>query len=588
MRYLVPSPAVGRRPVGPLALARLLASAAAVLALAGCSWITGVPDVDRVSVTVAPNSIAVNGQPASVVGTAYRKDGSVITHTRRTVGFSSTNPGVAPVSGSGTGIVTGVSVGTAWIVGESGGKKDSVQVTVTREPAGDVQLDPAFPRVRVGASATVAVRALSTGGQPLSGFTVACQSNTPTVLGATASGTNCALSGLNVGQAVLRVTINGVTSRDFTVIVENEAPARVLPNIRSPLRVSETVAVPVELRRADGSIIPSAGRVFGYSSSDNSVLSIDQSGVLTARAEGTATVTVTADNVTGTQVVQVTKIPVVEVLLPQNPVFRVGAQNGLRVIPLDSLNRELNTAGRLVTYTSSAPGVIRVSGSGLFEPLTTGTAQLTVRVDSITRTTTATVTAMPVGVVDIDSNFVERNPGGTFQNTATILDSLGRRLTDRRNVWQSNNSAIVSVNAQTGLARAETPGQAIIQAVVERVPGQPGNVFDQGTFTVFASPVARVVVAPTSVSVRAGATTIVSLIAQDAAGNQLFGRTVVATSTNPAVAIADGAGQVRGLSSGTTTIRFQAVDGGGQPQGEAAELTVNVTTTVSAVRKPAP
>jgi len=211
-----------------------------------------------------------------------------------------------------------------------------------------------------------------------------------------------------------------------------------------------------------------------------------------------------------------------------------------------------------------------------------------VRVDSITRTTSARVTLIPVGAVDIDSNFVERNPGGTFQYRATVFDSLGRVLTDRRIVWQSSNSAIVSINASTGLARAETPGQAFIQAVVERVPGFPGNVVDQGTFTVFAAPVARVVVAPTSVTVRAGATTLVSLLAQDAAGNQLFGRTIAATSTNPAVAVADGSGVVRGLTPGTTTIRFQAVDSGGQPQGEAAELQVTVSSTVTAVRKPAP
>jgi uncharacterized protein YjdB len=90
------------------------------------------------------------------------------------------------------------------------------------------------------------------------------------------------------------------------------------------------------------------------------------------------------------------------------------------------------------------------------------------------------------------------------------------------------------------------------------------------------------------VSVRAGGTTLVSVLAQDAAGNQLFGRTVVTTSVNPAVAVAEGSGVIRGLSPGSTTIRFQAVDGGGQPQGEAAELTVTVTSTVSAVRKPAP
>lgn len=587
MRYLVPSSAAGRRPVGPR-VARSLLPAVAAGWLAGCSFITGVPEVDRVRVTVASATIFAGGAGTPIIGEAFDKRGGIVTHRLRIVKFTSSAPTVATVSGSGNGTVLGLAPGTAWIIGESDGKKDSVQVTVQPPQANDIQLDPAFPRVRVGGTATVQVRPTGANGQPLTGFTVACQSSTPTVLAAAASGTSCALNGLALGQAVLRVQVNGISAKDFTVIVENEAPARVLPIIRSPLRETERVSVGVELRRADGSVIPSAGRSFGYSSSDNAVLTIDQSGVLTANREGTATVTVTADNVTGTQVVQVTKIPVVEVLLPQNPTFRVGAQNGLNVAALDSNNRALNTAGRLVTYTSADPTVLRVSGTGLFEPLKEGSTQITVRIDSITRSTTATVTAMPVGVVDIDSNFVERNPGGTFQYTATILDSLGRRLTDRRIVWQSSNSAVVSINASTGLARAETPGQAVIQAVVERVPGQPGNVVDQGAFTVFAAPVARVEVSPASVTVRAGASTLVSVIARDAAGNQLFNRNIQATSTNPAVAISDGAGVVRGLTPGTTTIRYQAVDGGGQPQGAAAELTVTVSSTVTAVRRPAP
>lgn len=585
MRYLVPSP-TGGRPVGPR-VARSLVPVAAVLALAGCSWITGVPNVDRVRVTLGSRSIPAGGS-VPVVGESFEKSGAVITHRQGTVRLTSSNPAVATVSGSGTGTVIGVSTGTAWIVGEARGKRDSAQITVLPPPAADVQLDPSFPRVRAGSTVTVAVRPIGTNGQPLTNFTLACQSSTPAILGAAASGSNCSLNGLAVGNAVLRVIVNGSSSKDFNVIVENETPARVVPLVRSPLRETERVSVNIELRRADGTLIPTAGRSFGYSSSDNSVLSIDQSGVLTANREGTATITVTADNVSGTQVVQVTKIPVVEVILPQAPVFRVGALNGLSIAALDSLNRTLSTAGRLVTYTSSDPTVIRSTGAGLFEPLKEGTATLTVRVDSIIRTTTARVTLIPVGAVDIDSNFVERNPGGTFQYRATVFDSLGRVLTDRRIVWQSSNSAIVSINASTGLARAESPGQAAIQAVVERVPGFPGTVADQGVFTVFAAPVARVEIAPTSVSVRAGGSTLVSVIARDAAGNQLFGRTIVATSTNPAVAVADGAGVVRGLSAGTTTIRFQAVDGGGQPQGQAAELAVTVSSTATAARKPAP
>jgi uncharacterized protein YjdB len=585
MRYLVPTSATAGRPVGPRAAARLLASITAAVWLTGCSWITGVPNVDRVSVVVSPPTISAGGQGAQVVGEALRDDGSVITHTRRIVSFRSTNPAVATVSGSGSGVVTGVSQGTAYIVGESGGKRDSAQVTVTPPLAPAIQIDPTFPRVRVGGTGSVAIRPIGTNGQPLTGFTLACQSGTPAILAAAASGSNCALNGLAVGTAVLSVTVNGVSRADFNVIVENEAPARVLPVIRDTLRETERAAVGVELRRADNSVIPSTGRQFTYSSSDNSVLTVDQAGVVTAVREGQATITVTADNVTGTKVVRVTKIPVFDLVLPAAPFYRVGAQNVLRIAPLDSLTNQITSlAGRSVTYTPADPTVLRITSAGVVEPLKEGTTRITVRVDTVTRTTTATVTPMPVGAVDIDSNRVERNPGGIFQYRVTVFDSLGNRLTDRRVVWESDNSSIASINASTGLARAESPGQTVIRAIVERVPGYPGTVFDQGTFQVFAPPVARVEVAPTTVTVRAGQSTLVSIIARDAAGNQLFGRNVVPTSTNPGVAVAESNGRITGLSAGSTTIRFQAVDNSGQPQGEAAEITVSVTSTAAARR----
>jgi len=571
---------------------RAVGLALASLAAAGCSFITGVPGVDRVKVTLTPSTIAATSSPAVVVGEALRKDGSVITHSRRVVTFRSSNPAVATVSGSGNGAVAGVSPGTAYIIGESDGKRDSALVTVTGALAQMIQLDPAFPRVRVGGTGTVAVRPIGSNGQPLTGFTLACQSNTPTVLGATAQGTSCALNGLTTGTAVLRVTVNGVSGADFNVIVENEAPARVTPVVRSPLRIGDVLNVGVELRRADNSLIPSAGRTFGYASSNNAVLQVNSAGVLQAVGEGTATLTVTSDNIPGTLEVTVTKIPVVELLLPQAPVFRVGAQNVLNATPLDSLNRQLTTAGRLVRFTSEDPTVLTVnSATGIVQPLKVGTTRITVRIDSVERSTTVTVTPLPVGAVRINNRQVERNPGGTFQYAAQVLDSLGRELTDRTVRWASNNSSVVSINATSGLARAEQPGQVQIAAIVERVPGRPleGDVTDVGVFTVFAAPVARVEVSPNSVSLRAGQATLVSLIARDAANNQLFGRTIAATSDNPAVAVADGTGRVQAVGPGTTVIKFQAVTGGNQPEGAAAELTVTVSASaVTAVRRAAP
>jgi hypothetical protein len=80
------------------------------------------------------------------------------------------------------------------------------------------------------------------------------------------------------------------------------------------------------------------------------------------------------------------------------------------------------------------------------------------------------VTPVPVGLLRIDSAQVQRPVGSTFQYTATVLDSLGRAITDRvvPISWFSNNPLAVSIDGATGLARALAPGVVTITARVDQ------------------------------------------------------------------------------------------------------------------------
>jgi uncharacterized protein YjdB len=593
MRYYISS--ARRHRAGLRATARVLGLAGAAVLASGCSWITGVPDVERVRVTLSRPDAVAEGSGVPIIGEAFDKSGGIVNHRRRIVQFSSSDPTVATVAGSGTNAtVLGIKPGTAWIVGKSQDKKDSALITVTPPLPARIVLDPEFPRVAVGGSTRVTVRALNTAGQLLSNYTVLCQSSVPTLMTANTSGTTCELRGIAPGTATLNVRINGVANENFSVPVENEVPARVVPTVRSPLREGEQVNVDVELRRADGSSIPIAGRNFSYQTSNPAVFTVSGAGLLTTTGEGTATLTVRDGNVSGTQQITVTKIRVEEVVLPQNPIFRVGVLGSIIPVAFDSAQppRALALTRRKVEYRPADSTVLRISSAGIVTPLKVGTTEITVTVDSITRRTTATVTPVPVGRVIIDSSQVERNPGGTFQYTATVFDSLNNRLTDRAIRWSSNSPGIVTINASTGLARAVQPGRVTISAFVVRVPNFPGEVPGEAEFTVLATPVARVEVAPATVSVRAGGSTNVAIIVRDAANNQLFGRAVRPVSENPAVATATSDGTnaiIRGVTAGSTTIRFQALTPGDQPEGEAGVLQVTVTAggVVNVVR-PAP
>ena len=470
MRYLMPWSDAGRRPTRVSAVARLLTVGAAAVALTGCTFLTGVPGVERVRVTVGNPNIAAKGPATPISGEAYDSDGGLINHRRRIVNFRSSNPAVATVSGAGQGQVLGLSVGTAWIVGESGGKKDSAQVTVGPEQPAAIQFNPAFPAVRVGATTPVQVRAVSGSGQPLPEFTLACQSSNTAIFSASAAGTNCVIQGRAVGRATLQATVNGASQQNVDVSVTAEPFDRLTVAIRSPIRESERVPLTVRLFQGTTEL-PSAGRALSYLSSDQTVATVDGAGVVTAVGPGTATITVTGENdVRNTTTVQVTRIPVRDIFVAPNPVFRIGLQTGLQFAALDSLGRTVSIAGRNVRFEPTTPGIVTISPSGVVGAVGLGTTNVRLTVDSISQVFVARVTPVPAGLLRIDSAQVQRPVGQTFQYTATVLDSLGRTITDRRVPisWFSNNPLVVSIDAATGLARALAPGAVTIRAVVDQ------------------------------------------------------------------------------------------------------------------------
>jgi hypothetical protein len=460
----------GRRPIGVSAVARLLTVVAAAVGLTGCSWITGVPSVDRVRVTITSGVLAAQGPGASILGEAYDSDGGLISHRRRIVRFTSRDASIAVVSGAGSGTVIGIAPGVTWIVGESDGKKDSVQVEVRPQQPQAIQFNPAFPTLRVNATQAVQVIALGPSGAPLPSFTLACQSSNTAIFTVSASGSTCVVQGRALGRATLQATVNGASPANVDVTVSAEPFTSLTVAIRSPIRESERVPLTVRLFQGTTEL-PSAGRALSYLSSDQTVATVDAAGVVTAVGPGTATITVTGENdVRNTTTVQVTRIPVRTIFVSPNPIFRIGLQTGLRFAPLDSLGREVSTAGRQVLFEPANPGIVQIAPSGVVSAIGLGTTRVRLTVDSITQEFEARVTPVPVGLLLIDSVQVTRPVGQSFQYTATVRDSLGRPITDRvvPISWFSNNPLAVSIDGATGLAKALAPSAVTITARVDQ------------------------------------------------------------------------------------------------------------------------
>jgi hypothetical protein len=122
-----------------------------------------------------------------------------------------------------------------------------------------------------------------------------------------------------------------------------------------------------------------------------------------------------------------------------------------------------------------SPSIASVSSSGLVTAVTAGSATIRATVETKigdgALTVTAPVTATTATVVaTVDSSTLA--PGHSAQGHAVAKDAQGNVLTGKTVSWSSNNVAIATVSATTGLVTAVSAGSALVQATVDGVAGQ--------------------------------------------------------------------------------------------------------------------
>jgi uncharacterized protein YjdB len=348
------------------------------------------------------------------------------------------------------------------------------------------------------------------------------------------------------------------------------------------LLVSESNQLVTTFKDASDNVLSSAGRLVNYQSSDQTVASVNAAGVVTGLKAGATTITATEQGtgVSGTLALTVGSVPVKFLTFANaNPVFRKGAPRSAAALALDSASTPIS---RVIAYSSSNPAVISINPtSGIATPIDVGTATLTAKVDNLTATLDVRVTLLPVSLT-VQQVATQIYPGQTVQFTAVVVDSLNNFVTDRKPTWSSSATNIATINATTGLATAVGPGQSTISAVIERVPGEGVPTGGQVILTVLPTPVDSITVSNTSITVPRGASLPVTVITRDAAGTQLFGRTIIATPTDAGIAaVSSVSGStlvVQGISAGTTTIVLQAVNSAGIAEGKKSVITVTVTS----------
>ena len=303
-----------------------------------------------------------------------------------------------------------------------------------------------------------------------------------------------------------------------------------------------------------------------WTSLDNTIATVNSSGVVTGKKEGNTVVTCASKTnpaIKADCVISVI-IPVKRVTLSK---YNLSLEAGKTEL-LTATIEPKNATDKGLTWASSNEKVATVSDNGEVRAVHGGSCTITCTSNSGSKTASCAVTV------------IEHVQGVSFaQAQETMYVTETRMLkpvirpetaTDHSMEWQSNNNAVATVNA-VGTVTAVKPGSAIISVVTK-----DGGFSDRCTINVVQKvDVTGIDIANKSVTLSQGMTYGVNAeVFPHHASNQ----TIKWTTNAPAVATVNEDGVVTAVSAGTAIITATTVDGN-----YSMRCTVTVTQTVSGV-----
>ena len=311
-----------------------------------------------------------------------------------------------------------------------------------------------------------------------------------------------------------------------------------------------------------------------WESSDSTVATVDEFGVVTIVGSGEVTITASADGVTvsidmtvGEREPTELEIPLVPnldhvVITPATAVIPAGASVVLQALGTLDSGRTLDLTSE-VAWSSSDLGVAEVA-DGLVFGLAEGEAVISARVNDLEATAHITVSQVELETLTVVPERLELAAGLSAQLTllGTYADGQTLDLTDSAN-WETNNGAIVSVDA-SGVVVGLSPGDG-------RITATWGQHSASSSVSVSDAQLIELDVAPANPLVRVGQSiTLVASATYSDGTNVDVSEQAIWTSDNPQLADFVAGSRLSGMAAGETLVR--AAFGG-------AESAVSVTVT---------
>lgn len=292
-----------------------------------------------------------------------------------------------------------------------------------------------------------------------------------------------------------------------------------------------------------------------WQSSDTSIVTIDNDGLINAIGVGEADITVTSESnpdVSAKCHVTVMPIPVSSITLNFDSMeLRVNESFTIAfsVLPENATNKG-------VTFVSLDTSVATVDDKGTVSAISLGETDIKVSAadgEGASAICKINVIPTPVESITVSANSTTKiRIGETLQLNANVLP---QSATVKSVVWSSTNADIASVNSN-GEVTAINIGECNILATAEDGTG----IFGYIQISVVATPVESITLDKSSCTMKVGdLLTINATVSPETATN----KNLLWSSTNNQIAMVDNSGKINALSLGECDVIATATDGAG-------------------------
>lgn len=324
------------------------------------------------SLTVAPSSHTLASIGATVQLSATVRDQNNNPMSGQTVTWSSSNTGVATVSGNG--LVTAVSNGTTQITARAGNASGTSNITVAEPVPTRIAVTPASHTLEeIGETVQLRATVRDQRNNVMSGQTITWSSGNEAV--ATVDG-NGLVTAVSDGMAEISAK-SGSLSATAAITVASPVPTSITiePAAHTFEAVGDTLQLAaVVLDQRENAMMDVT---VTWSSGDEAVATVDENGLVTAVDNGMAEITAQAGDAMGTAAITVSQVPAnisIDVDAEATTLTEIGQTLQLMVSVSDANDEPI--AEPTVTWMSSDPMVVTVDEDGLVEAVGNGMADV--------------------------------------------------------------------------------------------------------------------------------------------------------------------------------------------------------------------